>query len=115
MPAQIDLAARPGAGREGGRGLQREGTEALADTTLADRDPFPHAALECALPACPGAAPGGDARGDVVAARPPTLPPDGRSVRGGRNVKLREQRQQDDESQSARPSQHPMISWSFLE
>ena len=51
-------------------------------------------------------APGGDARGDPVVAFASTFPRAGRSLRRARDLKCREQRQQERKPESCRPLQH---------
>src|SRR5205809_98612 len=70
------------------------GVTAGVGLAVADGDTLCRPAPEHAPPTLPAMAPGADARRDLVAARPPTLPRDGRRVRGARAVKRREQREQ---------------------
>src|SRR5438445_758077 len=87
-------AEGPSLGGEDGRAAAAPGERGHEGLALAGRNTLTLAASEHAPPAGPRVASGADARGDLVAARLPTLPRDGGSVRGVGEVQRREQREQ---------------------
>src|SRR5204862_289834 len=89
-PQRTRAAGRPAEGPslsgEDGRAAAASGERGREGLSLAGRDTLLLAASEHAPPAGSRVAPSADARGDLVAARLPTLPRGGRSVRRARDV-----------------------------
>src|SRR5207247_2901699 len=110
-------AGRPAEGPslcgEDGRAAAAPGERGREGFALAGGDTLLLAASEHAPAAGPRVAPGAEARGDLVAARLPTLPRDGGSVRGVGEIQRREQREQRRESQSLWPWPHRSTSSSL--